>query len=116
MLENRAVVPTHLPLPARRRHTCASSRTDGTFHLDVDHRLLDAWLLAMCKAREGTATPTVLERITFWLHTTRNAGPAARHPQSDSRAAAGPGRATPHARRPGPGRRMASRQRRIGAL
>ncbi|GAA1413162.1 hypothetical protein ACFQZ4_49010 [Catellatospora coxensis] len=118
MLENRAVAPTRLPLAPRHRHACASeqSRTGGAFRVDVDHRLLDAWLLALCTARPDSATPTVLERITLWLHATRGSGPAARRLRPGLRAATGPGRAMPHAHGLGLGRRMACRQRRIGPL
>ncbi|GHJ47174.1 hypothetical protein Cs7R123_45160 [Catellatospora sp. TT07R-123] len=117
MLENRAAVPACLPPVLRRRHLCASERVreDGTFRVDVDAGLLDAWLLTLCTRRDDPAKPTVLERMTVRLRTTRGAGPAARRLRPDSRAACGSGRATPHAHRLGL-RGLTRRHRRIGPL
>jgi hypothetical protein len=66
MLKNWAVVPTRLPLIIRRCHTCASERfrATGKFRLNANHKLLDAWLLALCTACGETAKLTVLERMT----------------------------------------------------
>ena len=57
-------MPTHLPLILRRCHRCASERfrASGKFRVNANHKLIDAWLLALCIACEETAKLTVLER------------------------------------------------------
>ncbi|MEU1492185.1 DUF1062 domain-containing protein [Streptomyces sp. NPDC005776] len=64
MLKTWVVTPTCLPLVVRRCHVCASDRfrTDGKFRVNAHHKLLDAWLLALCTACGGTTKLTVLER------------------------------------------------------
>ncbi|MGW0777867.1 DUF1062 domain-containing protein [Streptomyces sp. NPDC002835] len=64
MLENWVVVPTCLPLVRRRCHTCASERfrASGKFRVNAHHKLIDAWLLALCTACGEAAKLTVLER------------------------------------------------------
>jgi hypothetical protein len=59
------VVPTCLPLVRRRCHVCASERfrASGKFRVNAHHKLIDAWLLALCIACEETAKLTVLERM-----------------------------------------------------
>ncbi|WP_433317663.1 DUF1062 domain-containing protein [Micromonospora sp. CA-269861] len=66
MLKNWAVVPTCLPIIKRRCHACASQRlrASGKFRVNANHKLLDAWLLALCTACGETAKLTVLERMT----------------------------------------------------
>ncbi|WP_410821191.1 DUF1062 domain-containing protein [Micromonospora sp. 050-3] len=66
MLKNWAVVPTCLPIVRRRCHACASQRlrASGKFRVNANHKLLDAWLLALCTACGETAKLTVLERMT----------------------------------------------------
>lgn len=65
MLENWVVAPTCLPLVVRRCHRCASERfrADGRFRVNANHKLLDAWLLALCTGCGDTARFTVLERM-----------------------------------------------------
>lgn len=65
MLNNWAVVPTCLPLVLRRCHACASERfrASGRFRVNAHHKLIDAWLLALCTACGETAKLTVLERM-----------------------------------------------------
>jgi hypothetical protein len=64
VLENWVVVPTCLPLVRRRCHVCASERfrASGKFRVNAHHKLIDAWLLALCTACGETAKLTVLER------------------------------------------------------
>lgn len=64
MLENWVVAPTCLPLVLRRCHTCASERfrADGKFRVNANHKLIDAWLLALCTICGETTKLTVLER------------------------------------------------------
>ncbi|MEU6995274.1 DUF1062 domain-containing protein [Streptomyces sp. NPDC046465] len=64
MLQNWVVMPTCLPLVLRRCHTCASGhfRANGKFRVNAHHKLLDAWLLALCTACGETVKLTVLER------------------------------------------------------
>jgi hypothetical protein len=64
VLENWVVVPTCLPLVRRRCHTCASERfrASGKFRVNAHHKLIDAWLLALCTGCGETAKLTVLER------------------------------------------------------
>ncbi len=118
MLENRAVVPAGLNHVLRRRRLSESERlwAAGTFRVDVDHKLLDAWLLALCTSGADTAKPTVVEQLAVRLHTARGAGPAAGRLRSDSRAPRGSGRALPHAYRLALGRTAARRHRRTGLL
>lgn len=64
MLNNWVVMPTCLPRVLRRCHTCASEsfRTNGKFRVNAHHKLLDAWLLALCTTCGDTTKLTVLER------------------------------------------------------
>lgn len=57
-------MPTCLPLVLRRCHTCASRafRPNGKFRVNANHKLLDAWLLALCTMCGETTKLTVLER------------------------------------------------------
>ncbi|GAB3357740.1 DUF1062 domain-containing protein [Micromonospora halotolerans] len=66
MLSHWLVVPTCLPLVRRRCHACASERfrPNGKFRVNANHKLLDAWLLALCTACGDTAKLTILERVT----------------------------------------------------
>lgn len=66
MLINWVVVPTCLPLVIRRCHACASDRfrASGKFRVNANHKLLDAWLLALCTGCGDTAKLTLLERRT----------------------------------------------------
>jgi hypothetical protein len=59
------IVPTCLPLIVRRCHSCPSDRfrASGRFRVNANHKLLDAWLLALCTACGETAKLTVLERM-----------------------------------------------------
>ncbi|MFI6341280.1 DUF1062 domain-containing protein [Streptomyces sp. NPDC050535] len=65
MLENWVVTPTCLPLVLRRCHACASERfrANGKFRVNAHHKLIDAWLLALCTSCGETAKLTVLERM-----------------------------------------------------
>jgi hypothetical protein len=65
MLKNWAVVPTRLPLVRRRCHACESERfrASGKLRVNAHHKLIDAWLLALCTVCEETARLTVLERV-----------------------------------------------------
>lgn len=65
MFKNWVVIPTCLPLILRRCHACASERfrASGKFRVNANHKLLDAWLLALCTACGETAKLTVLERM-----------------------------------------------------
>ncbi|WP_329257361.1 DUF1062 domain-containing protein [Streptomyces sp. NBC_01478] len=65
MLENWVVAPTCLPLVLRGCHTCASERfrADGKFRVNANHKLIDAWLLALCTVCGETTKLTVLERM-----------------------------------------------------
>ncbi|MFJ2090229.1 DUF1062 domain-containing protein [Streptomyces sp. NPDC087901] len=64
MLNNWFVIPTCLPLVIRRCHTCASEsfRANGKFRVNANHKLLDAWLLALCTSCGETTKLTILER------------------------------------------------------
>ena len=64
MLTHWAVMPTRLPLVLRRCHTCASDgfRPHGKFRVNANHKLLDAWLLALCTGCGDTTKLTILER------------------------------------------------------
>ncbi|MFK4100455.1 DUF1062 domain-containing protein [Streptomyces sp. NPDC019531] len=57
-------MPTCLPLVLRRCHTCASDRfrSSGKFRVNANHKLIDAWLLALCTTCGETTKLTVLER------------------------------------------------------
>ncbi|MGX4695246.1 DUF1062 domain-containing protein [Streptomyces sp. JNUCC 63] len=65
MLTNWVVAPTCLPIVLRRCHTCASGRfrTSGKFRVNANHKLIDAWLLALCSDCGDTTKITVLERM-----------------------------------------------------
>lgn len=60
------VTPTCLPIVLRRCHTCASGRfrTSGKFRVNANHKLIDAWLLALCCDCGDTTKITVLERMS----------------------------------------------------
>lgn len=64
MLCNWAVVPTCLPVVLRRCHACACERlrATGKFRVNANHKLLHAWLLALCTDCGETAKLAVLER------------------------------------------------------
>ncbi|WP_326671014.1 DUF1062 domain-containing protein [Streptomyces sp. NBC_01257] len=64
MLNTWVVMPTCLPLVLRRCHSCASGsfRANGKFRVNAHHKLLDAWLLALCTTCGETTKLTVLER------------------------------------------------------
>ncbi|QES43964.1 hypothetical protein DEJ49_25890 [Streptomyces venezuelae] len=64
MLTHWVVMPTCLPQVLRRCHTCASGRfrADGKFRVNANHKLIDAWLLALCTTCGATTKLTVLER------------------------------------------------------
>ncbi|WP_236045528.1 DUF1062 domain-containing protein [Paractinoplanes ovalisporus] len=57
-------MPTRLPLVRRRCHACTSDRlrANGKFRVNANHKLLDAWILALCTACGETARLTYLER------------------------------------------------------
>ncbi|MEV4119843.1 DUF1062 domain-containing protein [Micromonospora sp. NPDC049645] len=59
-------MPTCLPIVSRRCHACASERlrASGKFRVNANHKILDAWLLALCTACGETAKLTILERMT----------------------------------------------------
>lgn len=65
MLKIWVVMPTCLPLVRRRCHACASERfrASGKFRVNAHHKLLDAWLLALCTMCGETIKLTVLERV-----------------------------------------------------
>ncbi|MEU0199334.1 MULTISPECIES: DUF1062 domain-containing protein [unclassified Streptomyces] len=65
MLTDWVVMPTCLPLIARRCHSCVSERfrPHGTFRVNAHHKLLDVWLLALCTGCGETTKVTVLERV-----------------------------------------------------
>ncbi len=58
-------MPTCLPTVLRRCHTCTSERfrPNGKFRVNAHHKLLDAWLLALCTTCGDTARLTLLERV-----------------------------------------------------
>ncbi|MFD6163438.1 DUF1062 domain-containing protein [Nocardia sp. NPDC060256] len=64
MLENWVVVPTRLPLVRRRCHACSSERfrASGKFRVNANHKLIDAWLLALCTGCGETVKLTILDR------------------------------------------------------
>ena len=59
-------MPTRLPLVVRRCHSCPSARfrAGGEFRVNANHKLLDAWLLALCTGCGQTTKLSVLERVT----------------------------------------------------
>ncbi|MFF7247115.1 DUF1062 domain-containing protein [Embleya sp. NPDC008237] len=65
MLKIWVVAPACLPLVLRRCHTCASERfrASNKFRVNANHKLIDAWLLALCTGCGETAKLTVLERM-----------------------------------------------------
>ncbi|MFE5853327.1 DUF1062 domain-containing protein [Streptomyces sp. NPDC056500] len=65
MSKTWVVVPTCLPIVLRRCHRCASERfrANGKFRVNANHKLLDAWLLALCTVCGDTTKLTVLERM-----------------------------------------------------
>ncbi|WP_330317632.1 DUF1062 domain-containing protein [Streptomyces platensis] len=65
MLNNWVVMPTCLPTVLRRCRMCTSERfrPNGKFRVNAHHKLLDAWLLALCTACGDTAKLTLLERV-----------------------------------------------------
>ncbi len=64
MLSHWFVMPTRLPLVRRRCHACAAEtfRTTGKFRVNAHHKLIDAWLLALCTSCGDTVKLTVFER------------------------------------------------------
>jgi hypothetical protein len=58
-------MPARLPLIRHRCRDCASERfrTSGKFRVNAHHKLLDAWLLALCAGCGTTAKFPVLERV-----------------------------------------------------
>ena len=65
MSELWLVMPSRLPLIRHRCHDCGSDRfrTIGKFRVNAHHKLLDAWLLALCAGCGTTAKFPVLERV-----------------------------------------------------
>ncbi|MDX3227091.1 DUF1062 domain-containing protein [Streptomyces sp. ME19-01-6] len=65
MSKNWAVVPTFLPIVLPRCHKCASGRfrANGKVRVNANHKLLNAWLLALCTGCGDTTKLTVLERM-----------------------------------------------------
>ncbi|MFJ6568684.1 DUF1062 domain-containing protein [Streptomyces sp. NPDC091292] len=65
MLHIWVVMPTCLPLVRRRCHGCASERfrANGKFRVNAHHKLIDAWLLALCTDCGETTKLTVFERV-----------------------------------------------------
>ncbi|MEE1735708.1 DUF1062 domain-containing protein [Streptomyces sp. BE147] len=65
MLKIWVVIPTCLPLVLRRCHACGSERfrANGKFRVNANHKLIDAWLLALCTGCGETTKLTVLERM-----------------------------------------------------
>lgn len=57
-------MPICLPVILRRCHGCASGRfrASGKFRVNAHHKLLDAWLLALCTGCGETTKLTVVER------------------------------------------------------
>ncbi|MER7011103.1 DUF1062 domain-containing protein [Saccharopolyspora sp. NPDC000359] len=64
MLISWMVVPTCLPLVRRRCHACESElfRANGKFRVNANHKLLDAWLLALCEGCGDTTKLAILDR------------------------------------------------------
>ncbi|WP_329385271.1 DUF1062 domain-containing protein [Streptomyces sp. NBC_01351] len=65
MSQTWVVAPTCLPLVLRRCHGCPSGRfrANGKFRVNAHHKLLDAWLLALCTVCGETTRLSVLERV-----------------------------------------------------
>ncbi|MDG4861647.1 DUF1062 domain-containing protein [Streptomyces sp. T-3] len=65
MLNTWVVMPTCLPLIVRRCHACSSDRfrASGKFRVNANHKVLDAWLLALCTACGETVKLALLERV-----------------------------------------------------
>ena len=65
MLKTWVVAPTCLPLVLRHCHVCASERfrASGKFRVNANHKLIDAWLLALCTSCGETEKLAVLERV-----------------------------------------------------
>ncbi|GHH64036.1 hypothetical protein GCM10018781_14390 [Kitasatospora indigofera] len=65
MLTDWVVMPTCLPLVIRRCHACPSGRfqAGGKFRVNANHKVVDAWLLALCTGCGDTTKITVLERV-----------------------------------------------------
>jgi hypothetical protein len=65
VLVDWVVVPTCLPIVLRRCHVCAAGRfrANGKFRVNANHKLIDAWLLALCTECGDTVKLTVLERV-----------------------------------------------------
>ncbi|TQJ49074.1 hypothetical protein FBY26_0743 [Phycicoccus sp. SLBN-51] len=65
MPKSWVVVPTCLPIILRRCHACPSGRfrASGKFRVNANHKLLDAWLLALCTTCGETTKLTVVERM-----------------------------------------------------
>jgi hypothetical protein len=65
VLKNWVVVPTCLPIILRRCNVCACERyrASGKFRLNANHKLLDAWLLALCTVCGETTKLTVWRRM-----------------------------------------------------
>ncbi|MFH8484366.1 DUF1062 domain-containing protein [Streptomyces longisporoflavus] len=57
-------MPTCLPTVLRRCHGCGAGRfgANGKFRVNAHHKLIDAWLLALCVHCGETTKVTVLER------------------------------------------------------
>lgn len=58
-------MPICLPVILRRCHACASGRfrASGKFRVNAHHKLLDAWVLALCTTCGDTNKLTVIERM-----------------------------------------------------
>ncbi|WKX73846.1 DUF1062 domain-containing protein [Streptomyces sp. XD-27] len=67
MSKNWVGVPTCLPIVLRHCHRCASGhfRASGKFRVNANHKLLDAWLLALCTECGDTTKLAVLERMNM---------------------------------------------------
>ncbi|MDX3455776.1 DUF1062 domain-containing protein [Streptomyces sp. ME02-8801-2C] len=65
MLNRWVVMPTCLPLVLRRCHTCTAERfrVNGKFRVNANHKLIDAWLLALCTGCGETTKLAILERV-----------------------------------------------------
>lgn len=58
-------MPICLPIIIRRCHACGSGRfrASGKFRVNANHKLLDAWLLALCTGCDETTKLAVVERM-----------------------------------------------------
>ncbi|MEU1201201.1 DUF1062 domain-containing protein [Streptomyces sp. NPDC005813] len=65
MSKNWLVVPTCLPIVLRRCHRCVPGRfrAHGRFRATANHKLLEAWLLALCTGCGDTTKLAVLKRM-----------------------------------------------------